>query len=85
MPSKNTEIFEFNLHQKSDKASFITNGDIEYLIEKIDGCKNNPENSFTKKENKHIPTGFLMSAKFPCKKIENKHGVYNGKDCMEKH
>ena len=50
MPSKNTEIFEFNLHQKSDKASFITNGDIEYLIEKIDGCKNNPENSFTKRK-----------------------------------
>ena len=27
----------------------------------IDGCKNNPENSFTTKVGKHIPSGFSMS------------------------
>ena len=44
MPSE-----ELNQHHKSDKAPFIIYGDLEYLIEKIDGCKNNPENSSTTK------------------------------------
>ena len=29
---------------------------------KIDGCKSNPEKSYTTKANEHIPTGFIMSA-----------------------
>ena len=43
MPSENTNILEFNQYQKSDKAPFVIYSDLEYLIEKIDGCKNNPE------------------------------------------
>ena len=42
----------FLRHQnnKSDKASFIIYADlIYYLIDKIDGCKNNPKNSSTTK------------------------------------
>ena len=31
------------------------------MIEKIDGCKNNPENSYTTKVSKHIPSSFPMS------------------------
>ena len=31
------------------------------LIEKIDGCKNNPENSSTTKVGEHIPSGFSKS------------------------
>ena len=44
MPSKDTKILEFNQYQKSDKAPFIIYADLECLIEKIDGCKNNSEN-----------------------------------------
>ena len=44
MPSKSTETLELDQYQKSDKSSFITYADLECLIEKIDGCKNNPEN-----------------------------------------
>ena len=43
MPSKDIEILEFNQYEKSDKASFIFYTDLECLIEKIDGCKYNPE------------------------------------------
>ena len=46
MPSKDTKILEFNQYQQSDKAPFIIYADFECLIEKIDGCKNNPEHSF---------------------------------------
>ena len=54
MPSEGTKILEFNQYQKYDKASFIIYADLECLIEKIDRCKNNPENSFTTKEDEHI-------------------------------
>ena len=62
MPPDDTKILEFNQYQKSDKASFIIYADIECVIEKIDGCKNNPENSSTTKVSEHIPSGFSMSA-----------------------
>ena len=42
--SEVTKILKFNQYQKSDKAPFIIYADIECIIEKIDGCKNNPEN-----------------------------------------
>ena len=44
MLSEDTKILQFNQLQKSDKAPFIIYADFECLIEKIDGCKNNPEN-----------------------------------------
>ena len=43
------KILEFNEYQKSDKALFITYADLRWLIEKIDGCKNNPKNLSTTK------------------------------------
>ena len=42
IPSEDTKILEFNQYQKSDKPRFITDADLECLIQKIDGCKNNP-------------------------------------------
>ena len=53
--------YYFPVSAKSDKASFIIYADLEFLIEKIDACKNNPKNSFTTKISKHIPSGFSMS------------------------
>ena len=60
MPFEDTKIFniEFNQYQKFDKSPFIIYADIEYIMEKIDGCKNNPENSSTTKVCEHIPSGF---------------------------
>ena len=80
MSSEEIKILEFNQYQISDKASFIIYPDPECIIERIDGCKNNPENSLTK-ASEHIPSGFSMSS-FRC--IENKNDVYRGKDSMKK-
>ena len=49
MSSEDTKVLKFNQYQKSDKASFIMYADLECSIEKTDGCKNNPENSYTTK------------------------------------
>ena len=49
MVSGKAKILEFNQYQKSDKAPFVIHADLECFVEKIDGCKNNPENSSTTK------------------------------------
>ena len=79
MLSQDTEILEFN---QSDKAPFIIYADLECIIEKIDECKNNPENSTTKKVSEHIPSGFSMFTISSSRSIENKHDVC--RDCMKK-
>ena len=61
MLSEDTKILEFNQYQKSDKALFIIYEDLECKIERIHGCKNNPQNLSTTKVSKHIPWGFSMS------------------------
>ena len=82
MPSEDTKILEFNQYPKYDKVPFIIYADIQCLIEKIDGCKNNPENSSITKVSEHIPSGFSMSTMSSFKSTENKHDVYRGKDYM---
>ena len=47
MPSEDTKILELNQYQKSDKAQFITYGDLECIIETLMNVKNNSENSST--------------------------------------
>ena len=84
MPSEDTKILEFNEYQKSYKVPFIIYADLECIIEKIDGCKNNPENLSTSKVNEHIPSGFSMSTISSFRSIEYKHDVCRGKDCMKK-
>ena len=83
MPSGDTKILGFNQYQKSGKVPFIIYADLECLREKIDGHKNNPENSFTTKVGEHIPSGFSMPTISSFKNIENNHDVHRGKDCMK--
>ena len=80
MPSEDTKILEFNRYQKLDKTPFIIYADLDYIIEKSAGCKN--ENSSTTKVIEHIPSDFSMSTILPFRGIEN--DVYRGKDCMNR-
>ena len=83
MPSEHTRILEVHQYKNPDKALFINNTDLECLIEKIDGCKINHENSSATIVGEHITSSFSMIAISSLKSIENKHGVYRDKDCME--
>ena len=83
MPSEDIKILEFNQYQKFDKAPFIIYADIECIIEKIDGCKNNRENSSTTNVSEHIPSGSSMPTISSFQYIENKYDLYRGKDCMK--
>ena len=84
MPSEDNKILEFNQYKKFDKAQFVIYADLECLIEQIDGCKNNPENSSTTKVSEHILSGFSMPTISLFKIIRDKHDVYRNKDCMKK-
>ena len=75
MPSEDTKILELNQYQKFDKVPFIIYVDLECLIEKINGWKNNPESSSTTKVSKYILSGFSMSTISLFRSIENKHNV----------
>ena len=71
LPSEDTEILELNQYQKSDKVPFIIYADLQCIIEKIDECKNNPENSSTTKVSKHISSDSSVSTIFSFRSIEN--------------
>ena len=75
---------KFNQYQKSDKAPFIIYADLECLIKKIGGCKNNPENSSTTKVSEHISSDISMSTMLSFQIIEARHDICRGKDCMKK-
>ena len=84
MPSEDTKILQFNQYLKSNKAPFIIYADLECLIEKIDGCKNNPKNSSATKVDEHIPSSFSISTIWLFESTENKHDVYGCKDYTKK-
>ena len=83
MPSDDTKILEFKQYQKSDEGPFIIYADLECIIEKIDGCKNNLESLSTTKVSEYIPSISSMSTISSFRSIENKYDVYRGKDFMK--
>ena len=64
MTSEDSKLSESNKYKKSDKVPFIIYTVLECIIEKIDGCKSNPENLSTAKVSGHIPSAFSMSTTF---------------------
>ena len=79
MPSEDTKILESNQYKKSDKTPFIIYADLECIIEKINGCKNNP-NPFIE----HILWVFSISTISLCRSIKNQHDTCKGKDCIKR-
>ena len=67
MLSENTKILEFNQYQKFDKAHLLFMLILNIL--KINGCKNNSENSL----GKHITSVLSMSTISSFRSTENKH------------
>ena len=54
MPKKGNKILKYNHGEKCMKVSFIIHADLEFLLEKISTCNNNPKKSSTAKTDKHI-------------------------------
>ena len=84
MPTKNNNIIKYNHAEKSMKLAFVIYADLEYLLEKMSTCINNPNESSTTKINKYTPSGYSIFTHCSFDKSKNKLNYYRGKDCMKK-
>ena len=84
MPTKDNNIIKYNQGEKSLKLPFIIYADLECLLEKINTCYNNPEESSTSKINKHTPSGYSIFTHCSFDKPKNKLNYYRGNDCMKR-
>ena len=84
MPEKGTMLM-FKHHERSERVPFIIYADTEALIKKMQNCDPNPQNSYTKKHQKHEPISFSYYIKsFDDNVYESKLRKYTGEDAMEK-
>ena len=84
MPPKSNNIIKYNHGEKSMKVPFVIFVDLECLLEKMSTCINNPNESYTTKINKHIPSAYSIFTSCSFDKSKNKLNYYRGKDCMNK-
>ena len=68
---------------KWGKLAYIIFDDLEFLIKKIDGCRNNPEKSSTINIGKSTTFRYSKPAIWAFDNIENKHALYCGKDYIK--
>ena len=84
MPNKDNNKIKYNQGDKSIKLPFIIYADLECLLEKIDTCYNNPEESSTTKINRHTPSGYSIFTHCSFDKSKNKLNYHRGEDCMKR-
>ena len=85
MPKKEKPILKFKNFFHSEKVPFVIYADTEALIKPIDCCKPNPQNSYTKKYQKHEPISFSYYIKcFNDNVLKPVLRSYTGEDAMQK-
>ena len=62
LPEEESKIFVIN-HNRSVRVPFIVYADFESFIPQLSTCQLNPKNSYTKRYQKHIPSGFCYHNK----------------------
>ena len=60
MPKKDNKILKYNHGEKCMKVPFIIHADLEFLLEKISTCNDNPKKSSTAKTDKHTASGYSL-------------------------
>ena len=60
MPSEVTKILALKRYWKSDKTLSVIYADLESLIKKMDGCKNNSQKSSATKVGEDIPCRYCV-------------------------
>ena len=83
MPNEDHNIIKYNQGEKSIKLSFVIYTDLQWLLEKMSTCQNNPNESSTTEINKHTPSGYSLYTHCSLDKSKNKLDFYRGKDCMK--
>ena len=84
MPKEYEKALKYNHGEKSLKAPFVIYFDNEVFFLKINSSQNNPEESYTEKEAKHIPSGCACSLTCFFDSTKNKNGYFRGEDCIKR-
>ena len=84
MSNEENKIIKYNQGEKSIKLPFIIYADLECLLEKMNNCYNNPEESSTTEINKQTPSGYSLFTHCSFDETKNKLDYYRGEDCMKK-
>ena len=79
MPQKGSTA-EFYDGQNQFKVPFMTYPDFEAILEPIQGPSQDPEESYTKKINQHIPSEYCIYSKFVYGEVKDPLTIYRGKD-----
>ena len=80
---KEGSFMEFHDGQNQFKAPFQMYADLKAILKPKEVIKSDPEVSYTKEINQHVPSGFCMFSKFAYGKVENPLQLYRGEDCVE--
>ena len=78
--NKDNNIIKYNQGEESIKLPFVDYADLECLLEKMDTCYNNPNESSTTEINKHTPSGYLLYTHCSFDKSRSKLNHYRGKN-----
>ena len=84
MPTKDNNTIKYNHGEKSMKLAFVIYADLEYLLEKMSTCQNNPNKSSTTKINKHTPSGYSIFSHCSFDESKKELNYYRGDDCIKK-
>ena len=60
MPDRGNNILKYNAGEKFMKVPFVVYADLEYLLENICFCHNDPKKSLITKINKHTASSYSL-------------------------
>ena len=83
MPNEYYETLKYNHGEKSMKVLFIIYVVLEFLLEKISPCHNNPKKSSITKKDKYTASGYSLFTHCSFETAKNKLAKYRSKNCMK--
>ena len=78
MPKEEEKILKYNHGEKSLKALFVIDLDIECILKEEHSCQNNSEKSCIEGKAKYKPLGWAMFIKYSFDATKNKLDYYRG-------
>ena len=85
MPTENPFV-KFHSGQNQFKVPFVIYADFEAILQNVDEeAETNPDplSSYTRKINRHVPSGFCTYGTFTYGKVKDPLFQYRGEDCVE--
>ena len=76
-------FMEFHDGQNKFKVPFTMYADFEAIFKPKEVIESDPEKSYTKEINQHIPSGFCVYSKFAYGYVKNPLKLYRGENCVE--